>query len=150
MLACFLGASIRVSLRSRCQRSLAALQELCRSPFQERALCHLAAFLIGKKGRRCTSSLQVLRQNLYLFNGRYRNLYGGLTFQSDRRSCIGSLATISQQSSGQSAEIQGHSGRVSSFRTHDRWRVSGVENAVEMSQSQLVKHEDFTFVCLHY
>lgn len=84
----FKGASIRVSLRSRCQRSLEALQELCRSPFQERALCHLAAFLIGKKGRRCTSSLQVLRQNLYLFNGKYRFFYGGLTFQSDWRSCI--------------------------------------------------------------
>ena len=64
---------------------------------------------------------------------------------------MGCLATISQQNSqqnsGQSAEIQGHSGRVSSFRTHDGWRVSGVENAVEMSQIQLVKHEDFTCFC---
>ena len=147
--------NLTVFCRSRCQRSLEALQELCRSPFQERALCHLAAFLIGKKRgsqrRRCTSSLQVVRQNLYLFNGRYRNLYGGLTFQSDRRSCMGCLATISQQNSGQSAEFQGHSGRVSSFRTHDRWRVFGVENAIDMSQIQLVKHEDFTFfLCLHY
>lgn len=59
---------------------------------------------------------------------------------------MGCLATISQQSCGQSAEFQGHLGtsRVSSFRTHDGWRVSGVENAIDMSQIQLVKHEDFS------
>lgn len=57
---------------------------------------------------------------------------------------MGCLATVSQQNSGQSAEFQGHSGRVSSFRTHDGWRVSGVENAIDMSQIQLVKHEDFS------
>ena len=58
---------------------------------------------------------------------------------------MGCLATISQQNSGQSAEIHGDLGRVSSFRTHDRWRVFRVENAIDMSQIQLVKHEDFTF-----